>query len=361
MTTSTEADAETIFYQGQVVRTKDALAPTSTDVEVLDDLVVTPIPVPQISPDMVGMAPGPDDSLWWCEAGLGRIGRRTKDGEIVHFQLHERPYGIQQMAMGADGAFWFTNFNGNKIGRITMDGEITQLQIPGEVVDVRAEMRKIGGASAEVWFNSFNMPIPSHCPMCIVRGPDDAIWFTELMGNCVTRVTVDGEFTRFPVPTPYAAPTGLRVGKEGELWIAYWYSPKIARMTLDGTFTEYDVPGEDGEVQAGLLPGPDGGVWFTQPRAGRIGKISSAGELTWFDVPGAKGRGLMGLFTGPDGGIWFSELAGSAIGRINDDETVTRYTLGAGTHPFGIVFDSTGVMWCGDKVRGRLLRVEFPQ
>lgn len=50
----------------------------------------------------------------------------------------------------------------------------------------------------------------------------------------------------------------------------------------------------------------------------------------------------------------------STIGRINEDETVTRYSLGAGVTPFGLLFDSTGALWVGDKVRGRLLRVDLP-
>ncbi len=131
-------------------------------------------------------------------------------------------------------------------------------------------------------------------------------------------------------------------------------------MTLDGEFTEWEVPGAKGDVQAGLMAGPDGGAWFTQPRAGRIGKISPAGDLTWFEIPGAKGRFPLSLFTAPDGAVWFSEMYASTIGRINEDETVTRYSLGAGTVPFGLVFDSLGVLWVGDKIRGQLLRVELP-
>jgi streptogramin lyase len=358
MTTDQDSAPKTIFYQGEVVRVADTDRAAAGDVST--DLEVQAFPIPPISPDMVGMALGPDDSIWWCEAGFGRIGRRTRDGEIVHFQIHERPYGIQQLALGPDGAFWFTNFNGNKIGRITMDGEITQIDTPGPVPDVRAELAKIGGAPAKVWFNSYNMPIASNAPMCIVRGHDDAMWYTELMGNRVGRITMDGEFQRWEIPTPYGAPTGLKVANNGDLLIAYWFSPKIARMTPDGHFTEWEVPAEKGEVQAGLMAGPDGGVWFTQPRAGRIGKISLDGDLTWYEIPGARGRFPLGLFTAPDGAVWFSEMMGSTIGRINEDETVTRYSLGAGTMPFGLVFDSTGILWVGDKMRGQLLRVEIP-
>ncbi len=80
-----------------------------------------------------------------------------------------------------------------------MDGEITQIETPGPIMDVCPELRRIGGAQAEVWFNSYNMPIPSNSPMCIVRGPDDAMWYTELTGNRVGRLNMDGGFQRWDV------------------------------------------------------------------------------------------------------------------------------------------------------------------
>jgi virginiamycin B lyase len=358
MTTDT-AD-EKIFYQGEVrsLSEVNAIRGFSTLGDDVPLLEIEAIQIPPISPDLVGMALGPDDSLWWCEAGYGRIGRRTKDGEITHFPIQTKPNGIQQLALGPDGAFWFTNFNGNAIGRITMEGEITQYETPAPVVDARDTLAAVGGDPAKVWFNSYNMPIPSNSPMCIVRGPDDAMWYTELMGNRIGRIDMAGNFTRFDVPTPNAGPTVLAVGTDGELWITYWFRPMIARMTLDGTFTEWDLSEFGIRLVAGIMPAPDGELWFTNPLTAEKGTINRAGELTWSEIPGAKGLLPTAFVRRPDGELWLRINGGFA--RLNDDGTTTPYSLGPGSFPFGQVFDSTGTLWIGDKARGRLLRVQLP-
>ena len=353
-------DDEKIFYQGEVRSLSEVNRTLGRSrVEGLTPLEVTVTQIPPISPDLVGMALGPDDSLWWCEAGYGRIGRRTNDGEITHFPIQSKPNGIQQLAMGPDGAFWFTNFNGNAIGRITLDGEITQFEIPGPVVDVRESQAEIGGRPAKVWFNSYNMPIPSNSPMCIVEGPDEAMWYTELMGNRIGRIDMDGNFTRFDVPTPNAGPTVIELGSDNELWISYWWTPMIARMTLDGEFTEWDLSEFGIRMVPGMMPGPDGDLWIVNPRTAEKGVISREGDITWSELPGAKGLVPSSLFRKPtDGRLWCRMNGG--FGRFNDDGTVTGFSFGSDIFPFGQVFDSTGALWLGDKARGRLLRIELP-
>ena len=265
---ASDTDDETIFYQGEVRKLSEvnAIMGRGRGGEDFIPLDVTTTQIPPISPDLVGMALGPDDSLWWCEAGYGRIGRRTRDGEITHFMIQSKPNGIQQLAFGPDDAFYFTNFNGNAIGRITLDGEITQFTIPGEIADNRDSQATIGGKPAKVWFNSYNMPIPSNSPMCIVKGPDDAMWFTELMGNRIGRLDMQGNFTHFEVPTPNAGPCVIELGSDDELWITYWWTPKIARMTLDGQFTEWDLKEFGMRMAPGLMPEPDGECWIVNPR-----------------------------------------------------------------------------------------------
>jgi len=355
MSTAANA-AKTVKYQGETITLSDGCNALDTG-----DSKIKLFPVTPISPDVVGMALAPDDSIWWCEAGTGRIGRLGQDGKMSHVQILDRPYGIQQIAMGHDGAFWFTNFNGDKIGRITLQGEITQFKTPGPVIDAREEFRKIEPRQGNSWFGAEMMPIASNSPMAITKGPDNAMWYTEFMGNRVGRIDMDGSFTRFTVPTPYAGPTAIRLGSDGNLWVGYWYSPKIARMTPSGKFTEFDIPKVTKEdMIAGLMSAPDGSMWFTQPRAARIGQMTMDGKLSWLELPESVGRFPLGTIIGPDNAIWFGEMAGGRVGRIAESGRgpITYIQLPKGVMPFGLVFDSKGVLWIGDKIRAQIVRVE---
>lgn len=55
-------------------------------------------------------------------------------------------------------------------------------------------------------------------PVGICKGGDDAIWFVEIMGNKIGRITASGNFTEYSLPTQDAKPHAIVSGKEGELW-----------------------------------------------------------------------------------------------------------------------------------------------
>ncbi|MCX5296221.1 hypothetical protein OG898_06920 [Streptomyces sp. NBC_00193] len=67
-----------------------------------------------------------------------------------------------------DGNLWFTDGGGldHEIGRITPRGELTEFPLPTPNLD--------------------------NSPFHIAKGPDGNMWFTELVGNRVGRVTVGG-------------------------------------------------------------------------------------------------------------------------------------------------------------------------
>ena len=77
-----------------------------------------PIPSPRSRPYI--LAYGPDGNIWFCESGVGKIGRLSlNDERITEFDLPSRdcqPIGI---VAGADGNLWFTESSAGKVGRIT--------------------------------------------------------------------------------------------------------------------------------------------------------------------------------------------------------------------------------------------------
>jgi streptogramin lyase len=103
---------------------------------------------------------------------------------------------------------------------------------------------------------------------------DGALWFTELNGNKIGRVTITGTFTEFPIPTANSQPHGITAGPDGALWFAEFNGNKIGRITTTGTITEFAIPTASGG-SFGITAGPDGALWFTESI--KIGRITTTG------------------------------------------------------------------------------------
>jgi|GEM_PF-7129525 len=79
---------------------------------------------------VLGMTAGPDNAIWFTDAGRNAIGRVDALGHKREFTLptaNAQPNGITR---GADGALWFTETHADKIGRITTAGIISEFHVP---------------------------------------------------------------------------------------------------------------------------------------------------------------------------------------------------------------------------------------
>ena len=54
-------------------------------------------------------------------------------------------------------------------------------------------------------------------PYGITLGPDDALWFTEIRGNAIGRITTAGVITEYPLPFPGSSPYAITTGPDGAL------------------------------------------------------------------------------------------------------------------------------------------------
>ena len=61
------------------------------------------------------------------------------------------------------------------------------------------------------------------------------MWFTELNGNKIGRISLDGQITEIPVPSAGAQPRGIALGPNGDVWFTESGSNKIARISLNPT------------------------------------------------------------------------------------------------------------------------------
>jgi len=77
----------------------------------------------------------------------------------------------------------------------------------------------------------FPLPAPGSAAGRIATGPDDNLWFTEIGGNKIGRITPDGAITEFPLPTPGSGPTGITAGPDDNLWFPEFTGNRIGRIT----------------------------------------------------------------------------------------------------------------------------------
>ncbi len=77
--------------------------------------------------------------------------------------------------------------------------------------------------------------------------------------------------TEFPLPTPGASPFSIALGSDGNVWFTEVNGNKIGKITPDGAITEFPWHGLPG----GMTAGPDGALWFTEIGDNKIGSITT--------------------------------------------------------------------------------------
>ena len=96
----------------------------------------------------------------------------------------------------------------------------------------------VGGAAPLALARSrgaeFLIPTANSGPEGITSGPGGSLWFTEVGGNNIGRVTTQGAFKEFPIPTPGSHPAGIAAGPDGNVWFTEFLTDKIGRVTPSG-------------------------------------------------------------------------------------------------------------------------------
>ena len=116
-------------------------------------------------------------------------------------------------------------------------------------------------------------------PQWIARGPDGAMWFTEVRDR-IGRIAPDGRITEFSRGIPYrSSPGGIATGPDGALWFTLWHGNVIGRMTTAGAVTLYrglvtPSRGNEHDPDAVLVPDGHGGFWFNESQGGRMAHLT---------------------------------------------------------------------------------------
>ena len=106
----------------------------------------------------------------------------------------------------------------------------------------------------------FPIPTAGSGPAAIASGPGN-LWFTELLGNQIGRITPAGVVTEFPVPTADSGPEGIVFLPHGDLWFTESSGNQIGKITR-GPLTPQpmdvdanEVAGSGSNVNGVLEPG----------------------------------------------------------------------------------------------------------
>jgi virginiamycin B lyase len=273
-------------------------------------LTELPIPTPNSYPSRI--AAGPDGALWFTESQGNKIGRITTAGIFNEYPVptaNSYPFGI---TAGPDGALWFTESRGFRIGRITTGGNITEFVTPD--------------------FES---------PGDITVGPDGALWYTApsvgitvdqtIFSGAIGRITTAGVFTNVTQTGLIINPLGITVGPDGALWFINLDGLELSRITTSGAQSNYTIPNSMSGAAYGITTGPDGALWIAESGVG-VARVVVSGVVVPTITPAALPPGGIGL-------AYYASL--SVTGGV---PPYSNWRVG-GVFPFGLTLDpSSGII-----------------
>ena len=139
------------------------------------------------------------------------------------------------------------------------------------------------GAGAQV-ITEFSAGITGGAsPAGIAAGPDGNLWFAEVNGNAIGRITPLGVVTEFGAGvTARGAPLWHHQGPRRQ--------PLVHRKQRQPDRADHSARRrhrvrhghQPGASPAGIAAGPDGNLWFAESNGNRIGRITPLGVVTEF-------------------------------------------------------------------------------
>jgi virginiamycin B lyase len=78
-----------------------------------------------------------------------------------------------------------------------------------------------------------------------------------------TAEALAGKIREFPIPTAQSAPGEIETGSDGTLWFTELFGNQIGRITTAGSITEFAIPTANSTL-FGITTGPDQNIWFAE-------------------------------------------------------------------------------------------------
>lgn len=209
----------------------------------------------------------------------------------------------------------------------------------------------------------YPVPTANATPFGIAEGQDGNMWFTELDGNKVGRVTPSGSINEIVLPTGGSAPEDIIKGPAGnrDVWFVESGSSKIGAINVDTlALTEYTSGITPGAGPSGLALDSSGNIWFAEFTAGQVAKITTGGFVTEYPVattfPGSTPDAVA---VTSDGRIWFLDPGLNAVGYLTfPGPTVNEVAIPtAGSGPEFATVGPDGNVWFTEGLSGNIGKV----
>ena len=250
---------------------------------------VTEFPLPHTGSRPYTIVAGPDGNLWFTESDRGTIGRITPSGTITEFPLEWQDSGPYGITVGADGNLWFTERFRNQIGKITTPGTITEYphsdpgrpalghhgaserrplvhggdRRPGRVHPSERRDRRVPER---------NRPVPD-----VHRDRAGRQRLVHRGDREQHRPARSGRTPRpdgLPALTDVALPWDISAGPDGNLWFTELAGRHIGKITLQGD--DHGVSGRRRPRHRRDRGRPSGDtLWFTENDSFNVGEITS--------------------------------------------------------------------------------------
>ncbi len=272
--------------------------------------------------ELQSIAASPDGSRWFTDQDSRSIGRLLPDGTATNRTVDGLDV-VGAVAVADDGSAWFAAGTG-RVGHATVAGELTIIESPSidQIVD-------------------------------LVAGPDGAMWFVDLAGDRIGRITPAGVVEEVAAAP---GPRAIVVGPDGALWHADEGSPAIGRVGPAGALAPIARAATGGLID--LTIGVDGAAWVVPDGAQAVERVTAAGQRTV--VPVAGDEAPQRIVTGPDGNLWLSLLGDGVVvaARLTPagELTVLRDAGYGGTAAHGLAAGSDGSVTLG--LRNIIFRIQ---
>jgi len=239
------------------------------------------VPTPKARPH--DPAVGPDESLWFTEQLVNKLGRLDPStGTIREFPLKTPNTGPHGLAADRDGNIWFTGNYSGLIGKLDpRTGNVTEYKMPD--------------------------PLASD-PHTLVFDARGILWFTVQGGNFVGRLDpTTGKIDLRRLATKDATPYGMGVDSKGIPFFCEFGTNKIGKInpkTLE--ISEYTLP--EGTRPRRMAIDASDRVYFTDFETGHLGRLDPVtGSVKMWASPGGPNSSPYGMTITPDGMVWYSE------------------------------------------------------
>ena len=292
----------------------------------------------------ISIVSGPDGNLWFTAGTSDNIGRMTTAATITgNFALSTGAVSGFDTA-GPDGKLWFTmSYPANAVGKMTTAGVVTTYPLP----TADAQPTGItAGPDGNVWFLETNIDkiakittsgllteyaLNGYAWFGIISGPDGNLWFPYIFANscacsAIGRITTSGTISVFPTTTPSSTPVDVAAGSDGNIWFTELSGSKIGKMSTAGVMlAEYATKTANADLSA-ITSGSDGNLWFLENTVyGAVGKITTSGVVTEYKAQMQNYQN--GIVSGPDGAIWYSQGYPNAVARVTTKGVVSTVPL----------------------------------